>query len=183
MAQDLVSFINNQSDSIRVAMEKTSKGKKKVNHRKYIQKRMKSSQKPKPVYTPASTKISLNSKGGRVPSITMRSKSALESGRELPPWITFSSLESEAVVPKSQYQACCDPEVDEVLSAFESVDVPVGSPSSCLSDPFSPYSSTISESGEEYTFDTNFDSPYQGYVEDCGYCSDISQFSPPQKYW
>ena len=164
-------------------MEKPNKGKKKVNHRKYIQKRMKSVQKPKPLYTPASAKISLTSKGRKMPSITMKASMVFQSGEELPPWISFSSVE-KGVVPSPPYQACCDPQVDQVLSAFESSDIPVDSPRSCGSDPFSPYSSTVSESGEDYTFDANFGSPsYQIYVEDCGYCSDISQFSPSQKYW
>lgn len=192
--QDLLTFINFQSKSVRVAMEKTGSSKRKVNPRKYIQKRLQPATKPRSKPSPPQTTtatLTHRSSISDVPSFTRRIQSYTRPVyNSLPSWDCLGP----ATVPTSvdQYHAC-DPDVDEALQAFGSPKAASeGSHISYNSDPFSPPSSTISESGEDIVDPSMFDrSGSPAYpsakttLPDSGYCSDVSQsqFSPHHPYW
>ena len=178
---DLLQYLNAESNKIMGAMEKKCNGKKRVNHKKYIQKRLKPANKPKVPTSIAqqSTELVVNT----IPTITRKGYcEPKDVGRKLPVWDS---------VDAKPYP--CDPEVDEVLSMFDN-------PPSVASDttaPYSPYSnSTLSESGEEttdlgpYEFGPGFSPAYGSNHSpmDGGYYSDMNEFSqfspvPVHMYW
>lgn len=191
--EDLLTFIDLQSNSVRAAMERTGSSKRKVNTRKYIQKRLQPSVKAKPVKASTTTmttpaKLAHRYSTSDVPSITRRVQPfSRQNYSSMPSWDFLGH--TTVPPPREQYYAC-DPDVDEALQAFGSPKAASeGSPASYRCDPFSPPSSTISEPGEDLIDPSFYDNsgspayPTPTLPTDAGYCSDISQFSPLNHYW
>lgn len=191
--EDLLTFIDLQSNSVRAAMEKTGSTKRKVNPRKYIQKRLQSTKKAKPVKAFSASIATTPAKSAHrysasdVPSIARRMHPfSRQNYSSMPSW---DLLGPTSAPPTEQYYAC-DPDVDEALQAFGSPKAASeGSPASYRSDPFSPPSSTISEPGEDLmdpSYDNSGSPAYPAAASlptDAGYYSDVSQFSPLSHYW
>ena len=188
--EDLLTFIHLQSSSVRAAMEKSGSTKRKVNPRKYIQKRLQSTKKAKPMKASSTTtpaKLAYRYSTSDLPSIARRVQPfSRQNYNSMPSW---DFLGQTILPPSVEPYYACDPDVDEALQAFGSPKAASeGSPASYRSDPFSPPSSPISESGEDI-LDPCYDNsgspayPAATVPTDTEYYSDVSQFSPLGHYW